>query len=316
MRITIIVLFLITTFAQANNKLPLPLSPAAIEAKHADLTAPYSDKIQTEHFNLYHDIAPQKAKTLIYLIEFSYYRFLETYAKMGFDIHLPQKQLNWICFSNAPDFTEYALYSENRNLSWLTGYYSAKTNAVTIKCSPHLPDFQSLVNPQPKFTAEYQFETNTAIVEIIHEAAHQLAFNCGLQKRGVLYPLWACEGPALLYEGSLPAFMKQSDYSQIRLEQLSRLRKNKNLIPIRKLITLTGLYTGYSKSDTYAQALGFYKFLLEEHTKSLIGYFNHLASLEPGNRTKKTMLREFQNAFGPIATIEKQWLLYLSRINS
>ena len=35
---------------------------------------------------------------------------------------------------------------------------------------------------------------------IVHEATHQIAFNCGMQQRYADIPLWLCEGMAVYFE--------------------------------------------------------------------------------------------------------------------
>src|SRR5439155_20506161 len=38
------------------------------------------------------------------------------------------------------------------------------------------------------------------VATIVHEATHQIAFNCGLQTRYADIPLWLCEGMAVYFE--------------------------------------------------------------------------------------------------------------------
>lgn len=311
MRKLLLILLLLTppSLIFANNG--VPLSTADFEVQNPAIENISTGNLTTAHFVLHHDINPLHAKTVAYLMEFSYHNFLTFHNMLGFDLRQPEKKLNWVCFSEPDDFSNYSLTVDKMDLSWLSGYYSARTNAVAI-IEPHpIPDWTNFKNQTTSLTEEYANGYNTPLVQIIHEAAHQLAFNTGLQKKGVMYPIWAGEGPALIFEDSLSQCFPTIRYSTLRLDHLARLHQQNKLIPIRQFITLSRLPADAAEQDIYAQALAFYAFLFENHTEEVKQYFQALYGLKTGPRSDSTMLNEFTNAFGPLDLIEKQWVLHL-----
>ena len=141
----------------------------------------------------------------------------------------------------------------------------------------------------------------------MHEAAHQLAFNAGLQKRGVMYPVWVSEGLATMFEAGAP-----ESFDSIRCRRLDEMRKNKRLFRLEEFVAITRLPADAERQkDFYAQAWGLFRFLSDYHNESLKNYFSRLYKLEPGPRSKHALNSEFVNAFGSIDKMNKSWLDFL-----
>ncbi len=72
---------------------------------------------------------------------------------------------------------------------------------------------------------------------LTHEMTHQLAYNSGLQKRGVMYPLWVSEGLATFFEGSaLPQWDPIGNTARRRT--LAKLHAGGALLSLRELSVL------------------------------------------------------------------------------
>ncbi|MEI8197954.1 MAG: DUF1570 domain-containing protein, partial [Phycisphaerae bacterium] len=84
---------------------------------------------------------------------------------------------------------------------------------------------------------------NTAInqsntVKTVHEACHQLAFNTGIQKRQVDYPLWLSEGLACSFEQvSRQALRGPQVLNPPRIEILREAQAGNTLWPLSKVLT-------------------------------------------------------------------------------
>src|SRR5207253_403978 len=75
-------------------------------------------------------------------------------------------------------------------------------------------------------------------VKTVHEAAHQLAFNMGIQKRLVDYPLWLSEGLACSFEmQDRNARRGPSVVNYGRLSVLKEAQKRDKLIPLEQLLS-------------------------------------------------------------------------------
>src|SRR6185369_8840897 len=61
------------------------------------------------------------------------------------------------------------------------------------------------------------------VATVVHEATHQIAFNCGLQQRFADIPLWLCEGMAVYFEA--PDLASRSGWQGIGRVNYPRLEK-------------------------------------------------------------------------------------------
>lgn len=268
----------------------------------------------TDHFLVAHDADPAQAQDLAIRLENALGHFLLFFNQSGFEIRIPQNKLNWISFSNPAHFAQYAIRTENMDLSALGGYYSARTNRVVIIES----NAASNTVHESVFQAQTYRETSEEIsaitgdhdpnqfMKMAHELAHQLAFNTGLQKRGVMYPLWVSEGLATQYETRLSCFRKTNI---ARSRRLMEMKMHNRLIPLDQFIHITRLPAEqYLCEDLYAQAWHLFAFLLQHHPEQLRNYLKQLYNENTGFRTVEKIQSEFIDNFGPMDQLNVQWI--------
>jgi len=250
-------------------------------------------------------------------LERTYNRFYTTFKNAGFSLKRLEGRLTWICFDNTDDYYRYAWRSERRDVSALEGYYSAQTNRVALYETSPAPPAQAAPAPGTVVTASASEPLGAApqlldAARTTHEAAHQLAFNTGLQRRGVMYPFWLSEGLATAFEDD-PADPSSSSEIAARRRRLLDARAVNTLIPVSEFSIMTRIPLDDMGRvyDGYAQAWGFYTFLFEKHRSELNHYVARLQSLAPGRRSPERMRREFTDSFGPVKPLEKQWVEYL-----
>jgi tetratricopeptide (TPR) repeat protein len=155
---------------------------------------------------------------------------------------------------------------------------------------------------------------NTA--KTIHEAVHQLAFNTGIQNRDASYPFWLSEGLATNFEATDPAapFGPMHDVP-IRRTALKEARDENQLLPLEKFITLT---SPSSEPDDliaarYAQAHGLFQLLFRKRNQQLRTYLR-LAADQPNVTDPAAHRQLFQQAFGDLATLDRDWNNYLRQL--
>lgn len=284
----------------------------------------------TEHFSILHgtgaSYVPGTSKTL----ERAYKQFYETFSQAGFDLAQSTDRLVWICFPEQSKFDEYSLRVEGTDLSWLDGYYSTLTNRVAVvEPSPRISprdkpeasnDSGSRTNPaantQPnqEVLAMSADESQVDLARLTHELAHQLAFNSGLQKRGVMYPFWVSEGLATNFEFDWLAGPGPASCSTARRDCLVKMYTSGELTPLSQFAIQTKAPASASRSRRYyAQAWAFFQFLLTERSDNLRSYLHQIAALSPGQRTAQVLLREFTDGFGSPESIEISWNAFLDR---
>jgi hypothetical protein len=216
------------------------------------------------------------------------------------------------------------------DLSWLDGYYSTLTNRVAIvQRDPKARRPEEAVLPSgsspetvvaaPRSTREgvlamaatgQQFD----VTRLTHEVAHQLSFNSGIQKRGVMYPLWISEGLATNFEFDGTGSASLGHGNTARCNGLLEAYAAGELVPLRQFVVQTtvspDLHVGRRH---YAQAWGFFQFILAEHPERLRIYLGRMAKNRPDHRDAISMLAEFTEAFGAPELLEESWRAFLTR---
>ena len=278
----------------------------------------------TEHFAIVHEEAAKYVPGTSRTLERAYRRFYEAFSKAGFELAPSQTRLVWVCFPQQSGFNKYAMEAEGTDLSWLDSYYSTLTNRVAI------------VEPSPRLLARGETETTLARstpvalaaregvmpistsglpldnARLTHELAHQLAFNSGLQKRGIMYPFWVSEGLATNFEFESLAGRGFEQSSTARRACLLKMREAGELVPLRQFIVQTKAPADAARSRRhYAQAWAFFQFMLTQRSENLRSYLHQIAVLSPGQRTTTVLLREFTDAFGSPEEIESSWNAFL-----
>jgi len=280
----------------------------------------------TGHFVLLHEPGAGYVSGTGKALEDAYGQFYEIFRRAGFHLSRSSDPLIWVCFPDQNDFNSYTFQVERTDLSWLDGYYSTLTNRVAIvqpnrqifalaeghplpesrACGPTLSQSRpgQGILPMPAGGLD--------ITRLTHELAHQLAFNSGLQKRSVMYPLWVSEGLAtnFEFEGSATASLERCHTARCR--SVLEMRASGELIPLRQFVVQTSVPgDAYLGRQCYAQAWAFFQYILTEHAEGLRLYLRELAKQPPGRRDGNTLLREFTRAFGPPDALAGSWNAFL-----
>ena len=283
-------------------------------------------RVSTEHFI----IASEDANTtyaiqVAELLESAYKQFDPAFGHLDLDIHLPKAKLVWICFRRPCSFRQYSLSSDRMDLSYMSGYYSSRTNRVAIlQDRPCLLstagltekiDDEPVLQNHPLATNALDAEEYTDVTRIAHELAHQMAFNCGLQKRRVMYPIWLSEGLAATFEEILYPLQYLGGRNSVRLATLARMHRHHRLIGLEAFLPMTRVLGCWqTEQEVYAQSWGLFYFLSENRKSELKDYLQRLGSCEPGKRSRKRLTEEFTASFGPVSAVEEPWKAFLKNV--
>lgn len=296
---------------------------------------------RSEHFLLFHAGETGWAAQTANLLEQAHSDFHAWLGQFGFAASAHADRLVWVCFCHCQEFDAYSRGNDQMDMSWTDGYYSARTNRVALVLPPRRITGQSeaaevtahaevypaagvtgydpsldwpadLPADAPRWRTAEQVDTRW----ITHELAHQLAFNCGLQKRGVLYPLWLAEGLATSFEADDDGRFGFGRDNAPRRRTLLAAHAHHRLLPLRRFVAMDRLG---EKGQTaarrqYAQAWGLFHFLSRERPEQLRQYLRSLRGLEEDWRDPATLRREFVEAFGPIDQMERDWRGWLANL--
>jgi hypothetical protein len=281
----------------------------------------------SKHFVLFCPGSDAWAQRMSGLLEKAQADFCASVRRLGLELQPPSGRLVWVCFCSTDDFDQYSRQSDQVDMSWTDGYYSARTNRVALMVpssqAPRLGGGVELAaqagrvaqfGPQPdgKPSGESRLDARW----ITHELAHQLAFNYGLQKRGVLYPLWLSEGLATNFEADNDGRFGFGRDNRPRRRTLLNSYVQGRLTSLRRFVMqerLDNSGEAQARRD-YAQCWGLYRFLSQERPVQLRQYLLALRNLEVGNRDGAELRREFIDAFGPMETVEADWQNWLDEL--
>ncbi len=147
-----------------------------------------------------------------------------------------------------------------------------------------------------------------------HEAAHQLAYNSGIQRRGAAHPFWLSEGLATNFETIAPALdFGPSKDNALRRRSLKKLDVSGKLVSLARFVKIVRPpgKTAMERSHLYAQAWGLFHYLFNERTESLRKYMREVNRISLAKATPGRMLKAFEDSFGPVQGVETAWRKYV-----
>lgn len=315
-----------------------PVQPALTHAEVLSMSvaAHFSDPCQVDqspHFVVIYDGAADQAQARAALLEKAYRRFYDAFRVGRFKLAPTDKPLVCLLFKSRDVFLNYAKRADHIDMGWSGGYYSSRTNRIALYeaerwvWQPKATDASQAGADGQVTTGEIKIIPASANVAAVvppqvsiasttHEAAHQLAFNSGLQRRGVMYPLWAAEGLATSFEDEQPGKPFGPAYDNPgRRRDLARAWRAGEVLPLEQFAALTRLPPNQPEmiNAIYAQAWGLFHYLFTHHRDRLADYLANVAKALPGTRSAAAMRNEFIAAFGPIAPLEREWLAALQQ---
>ncbi len=281
------------------------------------------------------------ARASVRLLEQSQTSFYDLYKEAGFKLQASDQRHVWICFSSRADFESYAQRADRSPLSWLSEYYSARTNRVTLvreqvrsaadepraRLASGSTDGGDFVHAADA-TATYGADVATVqavstfrlhesdVTRLTHEAAHQFSFNSGLMTRGVMYPLWVAEGLATHFEADATRLSGRGSHNISRRARLINAHRRGALVPLSQFVTVVKPPQGGSAvGDAYAQSWGLYSFLFETRTEQLQQYLKAMAAKPTSRMTETEQRREFVKAFGPMSKVQADWDAFVTGLS-
>jgi hypothetical protein len=254
---------------------------------------------------------------------------LERLAKAFFDywrnavhqceIVIPQFPLIALIFEQQKQFAEFATTDVGPDLATVPGYFSILTNRVVVY------DFAFDKRAKaPKSVEEIQQRLEAVsynVATMIHEATHQLAFNCGLHTRLADNPLWLTEGMAMFFE--TPDLKSKTGWKtagQLNKPRLARWKKfqteRREEGRLTKLIRNDELFTtAETAEDAYAESWALTYFLIRKKPAAYVDYLTFLAAKKPLDYpTPDQRVNEFEAVFGEVQALDAEFLRYLKTL--
>lgn len=305
-----------------RSKKPLadPFVPLSTAELSRQLTSEFGEGFEvvtTKHYVLCTNAGPHYARWCGALLE-RLMKSLQTHWKSArLKLHKPQFPLTAIVFSDAQQFANYASKDIGPGSAGVKGYYSIPSNRVVLY------DLTERSGRRAQSTAEivrYVSRAPFNVATVIHEATHQIAFNNGLHVRFADNPLWLTEGMAMYFE--TPDLKNRVGWRTVGKINPFRIGVFRQLVAERRgpdslarLLSTDQRFTqAETAGDAYAEAWALNYFLIKSRRKDYARYLRLLQAKQPldfGGPEQR--LAEFQEIFGDLETVDRQFLNYMRR---
>ncbi|QGJ69016.1 DUF1570 domain-containing protein [Planctomycetales bacterium 10988] len=278
----------------------------------------------TRHYVICYNTTPAYAQWCGALFERLQMAFLNFWSQKGLTLSEPEFPLVAIIFSDRDSYQEFAKQELGSAVEHIIGYYSFRSNHMIMYDLTAVPG-QYPVSRNPTKASEIARVLSRPLAErtvatIIHEATHQIAYNCGLQTRYADNPLWVSEGIALYFE--TPDLNSSRGWRTIGAVNRVRLNQFKKYLSYRPEDSIETLLRDDNRmknpqqmKDAYSEAWAFTYFLLRNHPEEFIEYLSMLSEKprliwdDPQER-----IHEFQHYVGDLEIREREFLRYMKRL--
>jgi hypothetical protein len=288
------------------------------EAVSAGVNGPFSVHT-TDHYVIATNTSEVYAQWCGRLLERLKVAMTNFWKTRDLELAEPEFPLPVLILSRKEDFGKLAVYDSTPGSAKGQGYYLITGNRVVLydltsnggaSTAKTVGDVQRRLVRSP-----------SSVATVVHEATHQIAFNCGVHTRYADNPLWMTEGLAMYFE--TPDLSSSRGWRTIGKISPVRLRRFRDYAATRRdgdsLETLirdnARLVDPEKAIDAYAESWALTHFLIRSRGRQYATYVRKLAE-KPRLRFDKPdeRLAAFQENFGALSIMEKQFLSYVRRL--
>ncbi len=287
---------------------PRPLTQQEMAARLAAEFGPGFQVHRTNHYLVCYNCDSEFARSCGVLFE-KLHKAFDNFFQHKLPVQPNEYPLVALVFANQQDFQEYAEREVGREMAEnVIGYYSFLSNRIAMYDMQWGGPRLGLGNIAGARAAaaprgvEGLAQVNLAT--IVHEATHQLAYNCGFHRRFSDNPLWLAEGLAMFFETPnpkngqwggpnavnqlrMPLFRQEFLAGPKKVDIASLVRDDNRLGPERTTLA------------DYAEAWALTYFLVRRHPREFCAYMKRLAEKPPLARDgPEQRLEDFRAAFG------------------
>lgn len=291
----------------------------------------------TPHYVVCYDTSRTYAQWTSSLLERLYRAFTNYWERQGLEIREPEFPLVAMVYSDHATYEQAGQEDLGGPAGGIVGYYSLRTNRVNMY---DLTGVESLRDPSNRRGSLKQINQMLSqpaavplVATIVHEATHQITFNCGLQTRYADIPLWLCEGMAVYFEA--PDLSSTRGWRGIGRVNYPRLETFLSNLPHWRRGSLESLVADdrrFRPAETsnrrlqvaesqkvvaaYADAWALNYFLIKYRSDQYRDYLKMLSAKKPMVQDDRaTRLAEFRQHFGDLGELEADFLKQMSRVD-
>ncbi len=285
-----------------------PLTAAQLGKKLRDELPSGFETLTTTHYLICYNTSREYAQWCGALLERLNLAFVNFWTRKGVKLHECEFPLVAIVFADKNAYASFAQAEVGQAAQQMIGFYSLRTNRVLMY---DLTGSESENAGGARRNSAAQIndllsrpEAEQTVATVVHEATHQVAFNCGLQTRFADIPLWVSEGLAVYFE--TPDLQSAKGWRTIGGVNYPRLERFREYLTRRPAGSLESLLSDDKRMrdpatalDAYAEAWAFNYYLIRQHPKEYLAYLKQLADKPPLVWDEpRTRLKEFRAALG------------------
>ncbi len=303
-----------------------PFEPLSAEALGARLLADLPSGFElhsTNHYLIVHNTSRAFARWCGSLFERLYMAFTNYWTRNGFELSEPEFPLVALVFADRRSYADYARPEIGDNSSSIIGYFSLASNRMAMY---DLTGVEAATRAASRSSAAQinrilaQPSAERIVATVVHEATHQIAFNCGLHARYSDCPLWFSEGIAVYFETPDLKSSRGWRLGGVNQSRLTQFRSYLSRRPPDSLLTLIRdderLRNTDQTLDAYAEAWALTYFLIRQYPRQYVEYLKMLSQKKPlvWDEPEKR-IRELKAAFGEdLQRLDTEFLRYMSQV--
>jgi hypothetical protein len=273
----------------------------------------------TAHYVICYDTTKEYAQWCGGLFEQLYRAFATFWKNRGFKLHEPEFPLVAVVFAERRAYLAYSAPELGDAAPSIIGYYSPSSNRMTMYDLTGV-EVESRGHRSRGGSAEIgqilaKPEAERTVATIVHEATHQIAFNCGLHSRISDCPRWFSEGIAMYFETHARGWGNIGSVNRVRLRDFQAYLPRRPADSLQTLLADDRRFSDAEHgSDAYAEAWTLTYFLIRQHPKQYVEYLKTLSQKKAATRdTAEKRLKEFTAAFGALKKLDLEFVRYVLR---
>jgi hypothetical protein len=234
-----------------------------------------------------------------------YRSFQQYFTARGWRPVAPQFPLIAVVFPTQADFQRYATREGSKLGPGTLGYYSPVSNRILLY----------------DVTKSTKLDWNVNAETIIHEAAHQTAFNTGVHNRFAQPSRWIVEGLGTMFEArgvwDSSKYKAQSDrINRYRFESFQRYAKTTRKTGAMADIVSSDRIFNANPEAAYAEAWALTFFLSETDPRRYLEYLKKTATVPNfTQRRSPERLSDFTSVFGTnLKLVEAKMLRFMQEL--
>ena len=303
---------------------PLTKSQVAAQLKE-DLPDGFSVH-ETAHFVLVYNTSKPYAQWVGDIYERLYKAFHDYWDDTVLKLHEPRFPMVAVVFENQGAYLEFAKPEVGEMAGAMIGYYNMQTNRIV---SFDITGIQGMIQPGQRVSSREMLSTlfsqpqaERTVATVVHEAVHQIAYNCGMQVRLADNPKWVSEGMAMFFEvpdgRSTRLWGSVGRVNPYQLVQFGQYLRTRPADSLTTLISDDARFAGEKDRYTaaYAESWALTYFLIKKHKKDYAAYLKDLSELEPlGEPDARRRVETFKTHFGQdLAKLDMEFLRFIRNL--